>query len=188
MHQAICASVAAGVNYVVSAGNEATDFQNTIPAAYDEVLTATAMADFDGQPGGLTPPTPSNVCALVLNNESPSNYADDRAAHFSNFAALPADQVHSIAAPGVCVTSTYPGGLYASGVGTSFASPAVAGTVALCIASGPCAGLTPAQVVQKMVADAQAYNAANPGYGFTGDPIRPVTGKYYAYLIHAGSY
>ena len=33
-----------------------------------------------------------------------------------------------------------------------------------------------------------AYNEANPGYGFTGDPLRPIEGKYYGYLIHAGSY
>jgi subtilisin len=55
VHQAICASVAAGVTYVVSAGNDSTDFQNTFPATYSEVLTATAMDDTDGQPGGLTP-------------------------------------------------------------------------------------------------------------------------------------
>ena len=66
----------------------------------------------------------------------------------------------------------------------------VAGTVALCLASGEksCVGLTPAQIVKKIVADAAAYNTLNPGYGFTGDPLRPVEGKYYGYLIHAGSY
>ena len=68
------------------------------------------------------------------------------------------------------------------------ASPHVAGTVALCIASGPCAGLTPPQIVQKIVADAAAYNQANPGYGFLGDPLEPITGKYYGYLIRAGLY
>jgi subtilisin family serine protease len=45
------------------------------------------------------------------------------------------------------------------------ASPHVAGTVALCIASGPCAGLTSAQIIQKIVSDAAAYNTANPSYG-----------------------
>src|SRR5437899_13007530 len=60
-HQAICASVAAGVTYVVAAGNApegnpSEDFQHSVPAAYHEVLTATAMGDGDGEPGGLRAP------------------------------------------------------------------------------------------------------------------------------------
>ena len=43
MHAAICRSVEAGVTYVVAAGNGATDVAGVVPAAYDEVLTATAM-------------------------------------------------------------------------------------------------------------------------------------------------
>ena len=34
----------------------------------------------------------------------------------------------------------------------------------------------------------QAYNTANPGYGFAGDPLRPQAGKYYGYLVRAGLY
>jgi subtilisin family serine protease len=179
-HQAICASVATGVTYVVAAGNASVDFQHSVPAAYHEVLTATAIADYDAQPGGLGKP-PSENCSFG---------ADDSPAVFSNFATLAVDQAHILAAPGVCIGSTTIGGTYGGGSGTSFASPIVAGTVALCLASGskPCAGLTPAQIVTKIVADAGAYNGANPGYGFTGDPLRPVEGKYYGYLIHAGSY
>jgi len=30
--------------------------------------------------------------------------------------------------------------------------------------------------------------SAGPGYGFTGDPLRPIEGKYYGDLIHAGRY
>ena len=115
---------------------------------------------------------------------------DDSAAFFSNFATLAEDQAHTIAAPGVCIASTYPGGLYAVHTGTSFASPLVAGTVALCIASGPCAGLTPRQIIQKIVSDAAAYNNSkkNIGYGFEGDPLRPISGKYFGYLVRAGLY
>jgi hypothetical protein len=45
--------------------------------------------------------------------------------------------------------------------------------VALCLASGkkPCAGLTPAQIIRKVVGDATADTTANPGYGFTSDPF-----------------
>src|SRR4030095_13045736 len=52
LHKAICSSVAAGVTYVVAAGNENTNFAGSVPAAYDEVLTVTAVADFNGQPAG----------------------------------------------------------------------------------------------------------------------------------------
>ena len=76
--------------------------------------------------------------------------------------------------------------------GTSIAGPHVTGTVALCIASGPCAGLTSAQIMAKITGDAAAYNQANPGYGCMGDPLRPTTGKqagrYYGYLLRAGLY
>jgi subtilisin family serine protease len=66
---------------------------------------------------------------------------------------------------------------YGVASGTSFSSPEVAGIVALCIADGGCAGLTPAQIKQKLLADARAYNTLkrNFGYGFTGDPLRPIT-------------
>ena len=74
------------------------------------------------------------------------------------------------------------------GSGTSASAPHVAGTVALCIHSGACAGLTPPQIVQKIVNDAQAYNQANPGYGYQGDPLRPIPGKHYGWLIRAGLY
>jgi subtilisin family serine protease len=177
-HQAMCASVAAGVTYVVAAGNASVDFQHSIPAAYPEVLTATAIADYDGQPGGLD----ASGCRELGQDDSPAS--------FSNFATLAADQAHTVAAPGVCIGTYGIGGTFVSSDGTSFASPIVAGTVALCVASGskPCAGLTPAQIVTKIVADAAAYSNANPEYGFTGDPLRPIEGKYYGNLVNAGLY
>lgn len=52
VHEAICRSVAEGVSYVTIAGNAASDFQRTTPAAYNEVLTTTAMKDTDGQRAG----------------------------------------------------------------------------------------------------------------------------------------
>jgi subtilisin len=183
MHIAICGSVAAGVTYVVAAANDTADIQTVEPAAFDEVLTATAMRDIDGQPGGLGDPAKS--C-----RPPPFEGADDTPASFSNFATLAADQAHTLAAPGVCVASTFINSLYAVDSGTSFASPLIAGTVALCIFSGPCAGLTPSQIIQKIVADAAAYNTSKKGtgYGFQGDPLHPISGKYYGFLIRAGLY
>ncbi len=51
-HLAICNSVNAGVTYVVAAGNDGVNFASSTPASYNEVLTVTAIADYNGQPGG----------------------------------------------------------------------------------------------------------------------------------------
>jgi subtilisin family serine protease len=173
-HAAICRSVAAGVTFVVAAGNQAIDLQRRVPAAYDEVLTATAVSDFDGKPGGVGAPT----CRTD---------EDDTFANFSNFATLKSDRDHTIAAPGVCILSTWKNGGYETISGTSMATPHVAGTAALCIAGG--CGSSPSQVMQKLRRDAQAYNTrTDTGYGFLGDPLRPVSGKYFGFLLRAGGY
>jgi subtilisin len=190
-HLAICNSVATGVVYVVAAANSGQDFQAATPASYDEVLSVTAITDLDGRPGRLASPAGSCFPADFQNQIS-----DDSPVFFSSFATLAADQAHTIAAPGVCILSTVPpdsssftpGALYDYDSGTSMSSPNAAGTVALCIAAGACAGLTPPQIIQKIIRDAAAYNAKNLGYGFQGDPLRPVGGKYYGYLIRAGLY
>jgi hypothetical protein len=83
-----------------------------------------------------------------------------------------------------------PGGGYGTMSGTSMASPHMAGGVALCLgeagAAGPCAGLAPAQIISKLRADADRYNRAITGFGFGGDPLRPVGGAYFGYLHWAG--
>src|SRR5207302_234805 len=70
------------------------------------------------------------------------------------------------------------------------ASPHVTGVVALCFgekgAAGPCTGLTPAQVIAKMRANAAGHTASNPAAGFVGDPSHPID-AYYGYLAWAGA-
>jgi subtilisin len=135
LHVALCESVQAGVTYTVSAGNDSIDTQGTTPAAYDEVITVSAMTDLDGQPGGLQPPT--GACSSELNAVHP--IADDTFVFFSNFG-----QDVDIAAPGVCINSTAPDNNYLTGSGTSFAAPLVAGAAALYIANNSAA--SPADV------------------------------------------
>jgi subtilisin len=162
----------------VAAGNSKEDLANSVPANYDEVLAVTAMADFDGKPGGLMATTASATCA--------AKSVDDVAATFSNYAVPGApDANHVVAAPGVCITSTWKDGSFKAISGTSMASPHVAGLVARCIDAGPCAGMTPPQIIAKLKADAAARPAEQ---GFLGDTHRPVDGKFYGNLVNDVGY
>jgi subtilisin len=178
LHLAICDSTKAGVLYTVAAGNDARDFRafQETPAAYPEVLTVTAMSDSDGAPGGFGA---AQSCATGQGE------IDELFASFSNFATTPADAAHTIAGPGVCIRSTAPGG-YSSDSGTSIASPHVAGVAALCLGengvAGPCAGLAPAQIIQKLRDDAGAH--ATTANGFLGDPLHSF-GPFYGNLVSA---
>jgi hypothetical protein len=70
------------------------------------------------------------------------------------------------------------------------AAPHVAGAAAVCLgetgAAGPCAGLSTADVVAKLRADAEDHSTAVAFFGFSGDPLRPVPGAYFGYLPWAG--
>jgi subtilisin family serine protease len=114
-YDAIQGAVNQGVAFAVSAGNSDDDARYYTPAAFDNVLTVSALADFDGVPGGLGSPT----CRTDV---------DDTLADFSNWGPAV-----DIAAPGVCILSTYPleRGEYGTISGTSMASPHVAGALAL---------------------------------------------------------
>jgi subtilisin family serine protease len=130
LHRAICRSVAAGVTYVVAAGNDGKDASQFTPSAYSEVISVSALVDTDGRPGGLGPST--------------SNGTDDSLASFSNYGAAV-----DLIAPGVNIYSTYRNGGYATMSGTSMAAPHVAGAAALYLAQYPTA--SPARVRRALI-------------------------------------
>src|SRR5262245_975057 len=170
---AIQRSVAAGVVYVVAAGNSGFEvyggddvfgtWDDFFPASYPEVMTVSALVDTDGQAGGT--------------GSSTSYGADDTLATFSNYSksVVAGNPVTSpgaaidVAAPGVNILSTYKGGVYATMSGTSMASPHVAGAVALYISrygrASDAAGV--ASIRQALI------NAAEPQSSWGVNPTNP---------------
>jgi subtilisin family serine protease len=158
VHAGLCRSVERGTTWAVSAGNDSIDAVDRVPAAFDEVIAVSALADYDGRPGGLG----AQTCA----EEFIDLGADDAFAVYSNFGADV-----DLMAPGNCIVSTattdaakfvnevtdaYRDGpdYYAISNGTSFASPHVAGAAAVYVARHPSS--TPTQVLQALRANREA--------------------------------
>ena len=135
LHAAICRLVAGGVTVVAAAANDSGNAALRVPAAYDEVITVSALADTDGKPGGLG----GNKCFSWGGYD-----VDDTFADFSNYGP----DVDLIA-PGKCIWSTKVGNTYGWSSGTSMAAPHVTGAVALYKASRPLA--TPVEVKRALV-------------------------------------
>ncbi len=129
MQTSIRRAAAKGTTFVVAAGNEGQSNYSTIPAAFPEAITVTALVDTDGKPGGLGASTRVG--------------GDDQFASFSNFGKA------EIAAPGVNILSTLLGGGYGRMSGTSQAAPHVTGVAALYLQGRPDA--SPSDVKEALV-------------------------------------
>jgi subtilisin len=155
VHAGICRSVKRGMTWAVSAGNEATDASGTVPAAFEQVIAVSALADYDGRPGGKSEQT----CLGGVFDLG----ADDTFAVYSNFGADV-----DLMAPGNCILSTSArdavaavdavtnvyrdrSDFYAISNGTSFSAPHVAGAAALYLAAHP--GMSPAGVLNALQAN-----------------------------------
>ena len=190
MRTAIQNSVDAGVYYAVAAGNDGVDVygadgtlgtsDDIIPAAYPEVATVSAMADYDGSAGGNGGSQIFQGCGQVQD--------DTIAACFTNFSqsVVSTNPVSSpgaaidVAAPGVSVLSTTNDGGTGTKTGTSMSSPHVAGSAALYIVEN---GLSPSSasdvhaIRQALIDDAQAQG--NWGPSDTNDPDGNLEGLVY---------
>jgi hypothetical protein len=124
MHDAIARATAAGVTFLVAAGNDGINAAYTNPAGFDDtVITVSALADSDGQPGGLGRATRYGP--------------DDALASFSNYGS-----VIDVVAPGVNITMDRLGGGTWVASGTSMATPIATGVAALVVAADRRLGLT----------------------------------------------
>lgn len=184
---AIQRSVAAGVVYVVAAGNESQDVygpdgifgtnDDFFPAAYPEVAAIAALSDTDGRPGGLG--ALSSWGTGDRNSDGVLDGEDDSFAWFSNFSTgvvggnpvVSPGKAIDLLLPGVDIYSTWKGGAYNTISGTSMASPHGAGLAALYIAShGRAQNATEVYAIRQALIDAGVTQAGSNGLTTLNDP------------------
>ncbi|HEX2472392.1 MAG TPA: S8 family serine peptidase, partial [Nitrososphaera sp.] len=153
LRTAILNSVLAGVTYVAAAGNAGKDASSFVPGSFPEVITVSAITDYDGKCGGLS-------------TISTSFGKDDTFASFSNHGS-----VIDMAAPGVQIKTTARGSSYTSSfTGTSASAPHVTGAAALYKVENPSA--SPSEIKNALGSLGSLPSSICDGNGhgyFTGD-------------------
>ncbi|KAF8061332.1 apr [Scenedesmus sp. PABB004] len=153
----------AGIGVVVAAGNYGSDLHYYLPASCPGIAAVTAV-DAEGS------------AAASYTNWLPDDDVDEH--HFV------------LAAPGTAIFSTMSLDKDSSGYkelsGTSMAAPHVSAVAASCIMSGRCAGATGYDKMQLLFGAAKGKREAQPGYGFSGDAVGTLNGKYVGYLLWDG--
>ena len=142
----------AGVLFVLSAGNSGMDVNNYTPAGQPDSITVSALADADGQPGGL-----ATLSYKYGGSAACTENQDDSFACFSNYGKSSNDRVDMIA-PGVAIKSTKIGGGTTKKHGTSQAAPLVAGAALLYRTRFP--GYSPGQIKTEMIASGDSAPCA----------------------------
>jgi hypothetical protein len=156
------------INLSLATPDDVPALRNAVEYALRHNVVVVAAAGNDSQKGGTGPYYPASYPGVLAVGAAAPGGA---LASFSD-----RHTPVTVTAPGVNVTSAYPGifpEAYAPVQnGTSFASAFVAGVVALVRSAHP--GLNPAQVVARI--EATAHGPAGPGTGHgLVDPVRAVT-------------
>ena len=149
LRDSIRALIERGTTVVAGAGNDGQNADNTIPAAFPETITVSALNVPDGEPGG------------------------ELFASFSNYGSA-----IDITAPGQRETSLRLGGGTSTGSGTSFSAPHIAGVSALFIRDRlerngvrPLPGTVRQALIETgECADGTLHGELGCGVGWPGDP------------------
>jgi subtilisin family serine protease len=153
-NKAIADAAERGVVPVVAAGNQSENAATRHPANSPDVITVSALADYDGKPGDTASPT----CG--------SYGDDDTLGTFSNWGS----EVE-LAAPGVCIRTTDVGGGYADAEwGTSYATPYVSGAAAVLASADPPETLADVESIRQELIDAGSLNWSDTSYDGAPEP------------------